>query len=109
MSTDPPELGRPETEKAGTQTPKTNGPRRWGQVEEQHRAVLRKNKRPVSFTIPSAGGITMYQGIDAHETNGRMRELAKKGLDELVDQIDRERKTDNEQSAAQATRAERRS
>ncbi len=107
MSTEPTELGRASGKEPETETPTTNGARRWGQVEEEHRAVLRKNKRAVSFTIPSAEGITMYQGIDAHETNGRMRELAKKGLDELVDQIHRERASDSEQSATQAARVER--
>ncbi|HVA11148.1 MAG TPA: hypothetical protein VNG32_03190 [Candidatus Dormibacteraeota bacterium] len=64
----------------------------WGSVEEEHKAILRaQNDRPITFSIPSAEGIQMYQGI-----GDRMRRQAQRGLADLTRQIIEEREASQE-------------
>jgi hypothetical protein len=61
-------------------------------IDREYKQIVRDlNNDAVSFTMPSAEGITMYRGIGGHRNNGNMRKLARAGLVALMEQIEEER------------------
>ncbi len=77
----------PGASPAGVSVPATE----WDKVKKRHRDIVRKlNETPVSFTVPSAEGLAMYEGLDSHAINGEIGELARAAHTELVARAKRE-------------------
>jgi hypothetical protein len=63
-------------------------PDNWRQVEaEYEKVVTALNDQAVSATIRSAEGVALYRGIDSHNANGGMRQLAEAGHEGLLRRI----------------------
>jgi hypothetical protein len=77
----------------------------WEQVEEEYRRVIAAlNADPVSFTVRSAEGVTLYGGLDTHNGNGNMRKLADLGHSKLLKRVQTEKKIKTTESPDEGER-----
>jgi hypothetical protein len=77
--------------------------RLWPQVEQEHREIVEKlNAEPVSFTAPSAEGITLYGGIAKHGGSDAIQKLARSGYETLADSIAQEREPPDDHAGGES-------